>query len=98
MVKKAALIKEALDYMTMDVLNVNSFQKIDLNIGIKGYEIYNDEYMGGIIPVCSLEGDLWNIEALSEFVGNQLPDEALIDFYQAQERKDQLKKIIYIYN
>ncbi len=54
--------------------------------------------MGGIIPVCSLEGDLWNIEALSEFVGNQLPDEALIDFYQAQERKDQLKKIIYIYN
>lgn len=90
--KKAALIKEALDYMTMDVLNVNSFQKIDLNIGIKGYEIYNDEYMG-IIPVCSLEGDLWNIEALSEFVGNQLPDEALIDFYQAQERKDQLKKL-----
>lgn len=90
--KKAALIKEALDYMIKDVIDGHNFKKIDLNSGIKGYEIYNDEYMG-IIPLCSLTEDLWNIEALSDFIGNNLPDEALIDFFQAQERREQLKRL-----
>lgn len=90
--KKAALIKESLDYMTKDVLQSIEFKKIDLNIGIKGYSIYDSEYLG-VIPVSSLEDDLWNIDTLSDFIGEQLPDEAIIDYYQAQNRKKQLKRL-----
>ncbi|MCR9144035.1 MAG: 50S ribosome-binding GTPase [bacterium] len=48
-----------------------------------------------IIPVCSLPDaeDQWNIETLADFVGTQLPDAALLDFYQALRRKEQLRKI-----
>lgn len=90
--KKSALIKESIDYMTKDILNSLEFKKLDLNMAIKGYKIYDSEYLG-VIPVSSLEDDLWNIETLSDFIGEQLPDEALIDFYQAQKRKEQLKKL-----
>lgn len=89
--KKAALIHEALEYMTYNVLQVNK-QNIDLNSAIYGYELRDDTYIG-MIPICSLEGDLWNIETLSEFIGQHLPESTLLDFYQAQQRKQQLKKI-----
>ncbi|MEQ9364981.1 MAG: GTPase [Leptospirales bacterium] len=48
-----------------------------------------------IIPVCSLPEpeDQWNIDTLADFVGSQLPDVALLDFYQALRRKEQLRKI-----
>lgn len=90
--KKTSLIKDAIDYMTKDILKARDIQKIDLNNPIKGYKILEYEYKG-VIPLCSLEGDLWNIETLSDLIGSHLPDEALIDFYQAQERRDQLKRL-----
>lgn len=90
--KKSILIKESLDYMVREVIGANSYNKIDLNQGIKGYKIYNNEYMG-VVPICSLLGDYWNITTLSNFIGNQLPDEALIDFFQAQQRRDQLRRL-----
>lgn len=90
--QKAGLIKDALDYMTQDVLKTRESRGIDLNFPIKGYKTNDDTYLG-IIPVCSLDEDLWNIETLSEFIGEQLPKEALLGFFQAQKRKDQLKKL-----
>lgn len=90
--QKTHLIKESLDYMTKDILKSREIKKIDLNDPIRGYKIFGDSYKG-VVPVCSLEGDLWNIEALSDLIGSHLPDEALIDFYQAQERKGQLKRL-----
>ena len=90
--QKTNLIKEALDYMIRDILNSQEIQKIDLNNTARGYKIFDEEYKA-VVPVCSLEGDLWNIETLSDIIGSHLPDEAIIDFYQAQERKDQLKRL-----
>ncbi|MGO1469894.1 MAG: GTPase family protein [Tissierella sp.] len=90
--QKSNLIREALDYMTRDILHAREIQKIDLNKSIKGYKIFDDEYKA-IVPICSLKGDLWNIETLSDSIGSHLPDEAIIDFYQAQKRKDQLKRL-----
>lgn len=46
-----------------------------------------------IIPVCSLPDDAWNLDTLTDFVGSRLPDAALLDFYQALRRKEQLRKI-----
>nr|WP_300004411.1 GTPase [Tissierella sp.] len=88
--EKSHLIKEALEYMTQDILKIEDMEKIDLNNSIKGYKTFEDQYKG-VVPVCSLEGDFWNIESLSDLIGAHLPDEAIIDFYQAQERKSQLK-------
>src|SRR5699024_1357636 len=91
-VEKSGLIKDALDYMVEGVLSIDKFTRIDLNKNIKGYKIYSDYYIQ-IIPICSLKRDLWNIEVLSDFIGENLSDEALIDFFQAQERREQLKRL-----
>lgn len=90
--KKAAQIKESLEYMTNDVLKAKKSKSIDLNIAIKGYQIYDDTYLG-VIPVCALEDDLWNIDTLVDYIGEQLPIEAMLDFFQAQKRKKELRKL-----
>lgn len=89
--RKAALIQEALAYMADDVLKCER-NNIDLNTALKGFTLKHEHYLG-IIPVCALEDELWNTLTLSDFIGMHLPDSALLDFYQAQRRKEQLRKI-----
>lgn len=105
--RKAALIHEALQYMGADVLAIPSerIHRLDRNFVIKGFRTDPETgqsaqgAQGGphpaIIPVCSLPNaeDQWNIDTLADFVGSQLPDVALLDFYQALRRKEQLRKI-----
>lgn len=40
-----------------------------------------------------LEGDLWNIDTLSDFIGEKLHESEKLDLAQAQKRKGPLKKI-----
>ena len=89
--KKAGLLLDVIDYMTKDVLNVER-SPLNNNFHYRGFT-FNDSNYVGIIPVCSLEGDLWNIESLSDLIGNNLSEEAKFDFYQAQKRNEQLRKI-----
>ena len=88
---KAGLIDETLNYMTHKVLKVES-QPIDRNFTIKGKIIDNSPYIG-IVPVCSLENETWNIETLSMVIGRHLPKHAWLDFFQAQKRKESLKQL-----
>ncbi len=90
--KKAALIKESLDYLSQDVLKVKERKKIDRNFPIKGFFTKDDIYIG-LIPTCSLEGDYWNIETLSLFIGEHIPLNSILNFYQAQNRKNCLRQI-----
>ncbi len=90
--RKTALIKDSMDYIVREVLKARH-DKIDLNFPFKGYEITGNGNYLAIIPVCSLEGDKWNIETLSEYIGKILPKSAKLDFYQAQKRKALLKKM-----
>ncbi len=90
--KKAGQITELLNYMINDVIKPISHNSFNKNFPIKGY-ILEDNVYGGILPVSALDKDEWNIETLSEFIGNYLPESALLDFYQAQRRKELLKKI-----
>lgn len=89
---KAALITEALDYLSLDVLKVKERRQIDLNFAIKGYFTGDDIYIG-VIPACSLEGDYWNIETLSLFIGEHIPLNTILNFYQAQNRKNCLRRV-----
>lgn len=63
-----------------------------LSIRYYGYELTESDYLG-VIPVASLEGDLWNIDTLSDFIGENLHESAKLDFAQAQKRKGPLKKV-----
>lgn len=88
---KAGLVKELLDYVTNDVL-ASPRNKIDLNSSIKGYALTGGDYVG-IVPVCARDGDEWNVTTLSSFIGKHLPENALLDFYQAQQRKELLRRL-----
>jgi uncharacterized protein (DUF697 family) len=82
---------DAGDGLADDVLQVDRRQ-LDLNQMINGYEVKHDTYIG-VMPVCALAGEEWNIDTLSGFIGRYLPESALLDFFQAQQRKQQLKQI-----
>lgn len=88
---KAALIGDALAYMADDVLACRS-QSLDKNAALRGLKLDDDLYLG-IIPVCAIPDEPWNLNTLSDFVGLQLPQNALLDYYQALRRKEQLRKI-----
>ena len=90
--QKTALVKEALDYLTHDILDLNNSNLIDLNFPYKGY-IINDDIYKGIIPVCALEGDYWNIDILSGFIGSHLPEDAKLNFFQGNRDIGGLKAI-----
>ena len=89
--EKGGLINDLLKYMIDDVLKIPA-EPIDLNYPIKGYRLNDEKYIG-IFPVSSLKNDLWNIETLSDFIGTSLPESAQLNYYQAQRRKEQLRKI-----
>lgn len=88
---KANDLNEQMEYIIEDMLQA---EKIPLNANIPyyGYELIESDYLG-VIPVASLEGDLWNIDTLSDFIGENLHESAKLDFAQAQKRKGPLKKI-----
>ena len=88
---KAGLVKELLDYVTNDVLECPR-EKLDLNSSIKGYILTGGDYVG-IVPVCVRDTDEWNVSTLSSFIGEHLPESALLDFYQAQQRKELLQRL-----
>lgn len=90
--KKAALIKDALDYLSLDILKVRERKQIDLNFPLKGLITKDDIYIG-LIPTCSLEEDAWNIETLSLFIGEHIPLNSILNFYQAQNRKNCLRQV-----
>ncbi len=88
---KAGLVKELLDYVTEDVLECIR-EKIDLNSSIKGYALTGGDYVG-IVPVCARDTDEWNVDTLSYFISEHLPESALLDFAQAQQRKELLQRV-----
>ncbi len=94
--QKAGHIKATMDYLTREVLGANP-RPIDPNNPLKGYTLPNGGSYIAVIPVCSYwdghRDDRWNILTLSAFIGEHLPKSAQLDFYQAQRRKELLKRV-----
>jgi len=69
-------------------------KKIPLNANIPyyGFELSESDYLG-IIPVSSLEDQLWNINTLLDFIGTNIDESTKLDFFQAQKRKEPLKRL-----
>lgn len=94
--RKAAQIKESLDYFIADALNIRAgFTPLDLNTPYRGYEFGpNQRNVFAVVPVFALEEEpAWNVEMLVQAVGDRLPKSARLDFYQAQQRKEFLRRL-----
>jgi uncharacterized protein (DUF697 family) len=94
--RKAAQIKDALDYFVSDALQIKTgFRPVDLNTPYRGYEFdANNRNVFCVVPVFALEEEpAWNVETLVQAIGDRLPKSARLDFYQAQQRKEFLRRL-----
>jgi uncharacterized protein (DUF697 family)/GTPase Era involved in 16S rRNA processing len=89
--QKAGLIKELLDYVATDVLAARP-SSINPNATLQGYALESRAYVG-VIPVSVLPARLWNVDALADFVGRHLPQSAILDYAQALQRKEMLRRV-----
>ncbi len=95
---KAANIIELMHFLAQDVLGVET-RKYDLNSELKGLIIDPTEtnpYVG-IFPLCTYwteeHDNRWNIETLASCIGDNLPEVACLDFFQAIGLKTHLKSM-----
>jgi len=88
---KAAQLDEQMEYVINRMLEAKK-TPLNANIPYYGYELSESDYLG-IIPVSSLEEELWNISTLLDFIGRNLDESAKLDFFQAQKRKEPLRKL-----
>jgi uncharacterized protein (DUF697 family) len=89
--RKAAMIKDLLDYVGGDVLDART-DRINPNATLQGYMLSAREYVG-IIPASVLPARQWNVGTLADFVGRHLPQSAILDYAQALQRKELLRRV-----
>jgi uncharacterized protein (DUF697 family)/predicted GTPase len=91
---KAARVIDTLDYMAHDVLAAPGYDPLDAQDATRGCRLQGDQAVRCLVPVAVPPGEpFWNVETLSEAVGEALPKEALLQFFQAQRRKELLRKM-----
>jgi uncharacterized protein (DUF697 family) len=88
---KAGVIGEKLDWVAGTLLDGGP-EPLDRNVSIVGQRLTRGPYVG-VIPLVAREGALWNVDTLSDFIGRHLPESALLDFCQALQRKEQLRRV-----
>jgi len=93
---KSGLIKEEIDYLSKDILNIHNQNPLKNSNSLYGITVKHKNYLG-IIPTCGLWNDSvddrWNIESLIDYIGKILPKDALLFYSQAIKRNFLLKKI-----
>lgn len=93
---KAGLINEGTRYLSEEVLATKKVLAFHKGNSLYGVALQENNYLA-IIPTCALWSeevdDRWNIETLIDYIGEKLPNEALLHFSQAIKRKHLLMKI-----
>lgn len=88
-------IKETLDFIA-DVtrkVDENSIRPFDENRPLHGYQFDSEEYIG-IVPVhLQTKENYWNVEQLSWLIGDFLPNDARLQFMQAQRREELMRSM-----
>lgn len=94
---KAGQIVEAVRYMAHEVLSIKPEQVTPLRFEtpLYGYHSPGHATHKAVIPLCALweTPEVWNVDLLQEVVGEELPRESQLDYYQALQRKDLLRKL-----
>lgn len=78
-------IKKTLDQLggLSEVSDKRAFRE---NQPIYGYEFESEDYIG-VVPTCLEENANWNVDNLGWLIGDFLPQEARLEFMQAQHRE-----------
>lgn len=94
---KGGQIVESVRFMAHDVLGIGQEQVTPLRFEtpLYGYHSPEHEAYKGIIPIGGLweTPEAWNVDLLQEVVGEELPRESQLDYYQGLQRKDLLRKL-----
>lgn len=94
---KAGLILKTLRYAAGRVLgsDLERTQSLSPDSPLHGYRLLQHPHCKAVIPVCALAGSsrLWNMGELHDFIGQQLPEDSQLDYYQGLGRKDLLRKV-----
>jgi predicted GTPase len=86
-------IKEVLNFVAQvtERVDESKMEPFINNRPLHGYKSDCDEYVG-IIPVhLQRKEDYWNVETLSQMIGDFLPTDARLQFMQAQEREQLMR-------
>ncbi len=90
---KADLILKTQKYLAKDILGSNEVKYYNSRYNVKGVWLDGDHDYVAIVPTSCIEDAPWNLDTLTDVIDNKLPDSALLDFVQAQGRKDELLKM-----
>lgn len=91
---KAELLRELLMYMVGDVLGLPACKPAKAEAPERGCVVEGDSPVRFVVPVATPAGEeAWNVETLSELIGEVLPGDARLEFFQAQRRKELLRKM-----
>ena len=90
---KSKLIFDVQKCLAQDVLDSNEVKYLDSRYREKGFWLDGDHDYVAIVPTSCIEDEPWNLDTLSDVIYNKLPNSALLDFVQAQGRKDELLKM-----
>jgi predicted GTPase len=101
----ASTITDNLDFVA-SVLNEDTREPFDRTKPVRGYTFYSRDEMEqtepdeiekldniGVFPTYLKEEPYWNVETLAELMGDCLPEEAVLQFAQAQRRDKLTRKI-----
>lgn len=64
----------------------------DESTPVKGHQFDSKQFIG-VIPVYAKDEPYWNIDTLSMLIGDYLPDDARLQFFQAQERANIMRDL-----
>jgi uncharacterized protein (DUF697 family) len=89
----AGNIKETLDFVTKvtDGLDRNDAKPFDENRPLHGYKFDSDDYIGIVPTHLQTKDNYWNVEKMSWLIGDFLPDDARLQFMQAQRREELMR-------
>ncbi|MFC7027188.1 GTPase family protein [Halomicroarcula sp. GCM10025710] len=84
-------IKDNLDFVAR-VLDIEHKSTLADKLPFHGYEFDSDTHIG-VIPLCLREDTYWNVDTLSWLIGDFLPDDARLQFMQAQQRDQPMRRM-----
>jgi uncharacterized protein (DUF697 family) len=83
---------ELLDFVAEDLLGEVNHRPFDYKHEYRGY-VFDSERHVGVFPTYAMQDPYWNVDTLSELMCEYLPEEAVLQFAQAQ-RRDRLMRSI----
>jgi len=78
--------------LTTDILSISDYCEYDENEPARG-RIYNLKEIIGVFPTYLKEEPYWNLTTLAELLCDYLPDEAVLQFAQAQRRERIMRRL-----